>query len=147
MNPKQPVMGGRRGDDGFRLAYFGINLSEALEEAWDSAGADSDEPSDLNIVLAEFSRYDALALFCAGVFAPEKILGQQFAETAMCLDKTSSGRGEATFQSSAVDPALDSDMSLGFELQVALMRVSAVLVSQRPLDVDWVGVIPSMRLE
>jgi hypothetical protein len=41
----------------------------------------------------------------------------------------------------AVDPALDRDMRLGFQLQIALARICAVVVFKRPLDIDWMGIV------
>jgi hypothetical protein len=53
-----------------------------------------------------------------------------------------SSDGEAGFQSPAVDPLLRSDVCMRFELQVAFSGVFAVVVLERPLDVDGVRVVP-----
>ena len=51
-------------------------------------------------------------------------------------------RGAAAPESTRVNPALDHDMGPGFELQVPLLRVTAIVVPERALDIDWVGIVP-----
>jgi len=41
-----------------------------------------------------------------------------------------------------VDPFLNGDMRLGFELKVSLFRIGAVVVPHRAFDVDGMGVMP-----
>ena len=58
-------------------------------------------------------------------------------EFAQALD-----RGAATPEAAGINPALDRDMGLGLELQVPLLGVTAIVVPERPLDIDRVGVVP-----
>ncbi len=52
------------------------------------------------------------------------------------------GRDRATFEPTAIDPLLDGDMRFRFELEIALLRVSAVVVLEGALDVDGVCIVP-----
>jgi hypothetical protein len=45
--------------------------------------------------------------------------------------------GEAIF----VDPLLDGDMSFGFDLEISLSGIEAVVIGQGAFDVDGVGVV------
>ena len=47
----------------------------------------------------------------------------------------------AAFEAARVDPVLDGDMRLGFELEVALFGVLAVVALERALDIDRVRVV------
>ncbi len=42
----------------------------------------------------------------------------------------------------AVDPALNGDVSLGLKLEAALMGIRAVVVLQRSFDIDRVRIVP-----
>ena len=48
----------------------------------------------------------------------------------------------AAAQPAVVDPSLHGDMGPGLELQIALARIGAVVVPERPLDIDGVRVMP-----
>lgn len=54
-------------------------------------------------------------------------------------------RNGAAPQAPFVDPALNGDMGLRLQLEIALLRIGAVIVPQRPFDIDWVGVVASIR--
>ena len=41
-----------------------------------------------------------------------------------------------------IDPLLDCYMGTGFELEVALLRIVAEVVPERPLDIDRMGIMP-----
>ena len=45
-------------------------------------------------------------------------------------------------ESAAVDPFLDGDVRFGFELEVALFGVVAVIALEGALDIDRVRVVP-----
>jgi hypothetical protein len=48
----------------------------------------------------------------------------------------------AMVESAAVDPLLNSDMCLGFELKIPLLAIIAIVVPQCPFDIDRMGVVP-----
>ena len=50
------------------------------------------------------------------------------------------GHGAAR-QSAAINPALDRNVRLGFQLEIARVRIRAVVVLHRPLDVDRMCVV------
>ena len=47
-----------------------------------------------------------------------------------------------TIEVAVVDPLLDGNMGLSFELQVSLMRVGAKVVPECPFDIDRMGLVP-----
>jgi hypothetical protein len=50
--------------------------------------------------------------------------------------------GYATvFQSTGIDPSLNGDMRLRFELKISLARVAAIVVVECPLDVDGMRIV------
>jgi hypothetical protein len=51
-------------------------------------------------------------------------------------------RESAGIEGVAVDPLLDFDVRLGFDLEVALLRVLAAVVFDGALDIDGVRVVP-----
>ena len=52
-------------------------------------------------------------------------------------------RGDsATLEAAAVDPSLDRDVCFSFELEVAFLRVLAVVVPESALDIDGMRVMP-----
>jgi hypothetical protein len=67
-----------RGGRDYRVspADLSIDILKALKEARQSAGADSDVLSDLNVTMSQFSGYHTNPLFCFGVFYPQKSLGE-----------------------------------------------------------------------
>jgi len=42
----------------------------------------------------------------------------------------------------SINPFLDCDMRLGFDLEVALVRVQAIVVLQSAVDIHWMRVVP-----
>jgi len=76
-----------------------------------------------------------------GVFDPEEILGQQLAETPVNLSNALSRDGGVAFKSAGINPLLHGDVRLGFQLQVALALVLAVVVPKRPLDVHGMYIV------
>src|ERR1700721_2396523 len=71
---------------------------------------------------------------CVGFFDPEHVVRQMFAKAAMNVADAFSGYGAAA-KIPFVDPALHGDVCFGFELQVAFLRVGAVVVFKGSLDV------------
>ena len=93
-----------------------------------------------DIPVPQLSRNHSEALAAVGVLHPQKILRQPLAEAAMNFPDRIL-RYCAPRHASRIDPFLNRDMRFGFELQVALARVVAVIVLQRPLDIDRVRVV------
>jgi hypothetical protein len=133
-------MGCGRCQDGLRLAEAAINLLKALQEARHRRSADSDVVADGNVALAQFAGNDLHAFVCCRVFDPEQVPRQRCAEAAVDLADRACGDG-ASVQAAGIDPLLDGDMRLRFELEVALFGVAAIVAFQRTLDIDWVRVV------
>jgi hypothetical protein len=57
------------------------------------------------------------------------------------LPNTLSAGSPAIFQAALVNPALNLDVRLGFQLKITFMCVSTVVVLERPLDVHRVSVM------
>jgi hypothetical protein len=51
------------------------------------------------------------------------------------------GRHSPATEIPGVDPLLDGDMRLGFQLQIALPGVAAIVILQRPLNIDRVRIM------
>jgi hypothetical protein len=88
-----------------------------------------------------FPGQHAQALFGDRVLHPKEIVGEQLAEAAMDFADAGGGDGAAVGQRSAIDPLLNGDVGFGFQLQVALAGVLAVVVSERAFDIDGMGVV------
>ncbi len=98
-------------------------------------------PADRDIAVTQFAGDDFYLLLGCRVLDPQQIVGQQFAEAPMNLADGVRGDG-AAFEAAVVDPVLDRDVRLGFELEIALFGVLAVVVLERALDIDRVRVVP-----
>jgi len=96
--------------------------------------------ADPDVAAANLSRDHAEALAALRLFHPQERLGQPLAEPSMDLTEPLGG-GPTPLQSALVDPLLDRDVRSGLELQVPLDRVGAVVVVDRSLDVDGVGIV------
>ena len=142
MYPKQAVVGGSRGDDGLGLADISVNLREAFEEAGHGAPTDGDMTSNLDIAMAKLAGHQSYSFFRLGFFDPEKILGKQLAKAPMNLADALGLDGQATFEAAAVNPLLDRDVRLRFELEVAFTSILIVVVFKRPLNIYGVRVMP-----
>ena len=141
VNPQQAVMRGGRGQYGVGPADAAIDLLEAREEPRHGAGADGDVTTDAHVATAQFSRHDPQALAGVWIFDPQHLLGQQFAKAAVDVAQAL-GRDRAPAQISFIDPPLHRDMRFGLKLQIALLGVGAVVVLERTLDIDGMGVVP-----
>src|SRR5579859_4518510 len=128
MHPQQPVMGRSAGYQRLRLAQMPVHFLKALQEPWYRAGTDGDKLAHFYIAVAQLAGHKAEPLFGGGIFDPEEIFGQQLAKAAMDLGNALRREGVPAFEPAAVDPLLDNDMSPGFHLQVALVRVVAEVV-------------------
>ena len=117
----------RRREDGFGFAEAAIDLLKALQEARYGGRADRDVISDLDITIAQFAWDHLDAFLRRRIFDPQQIVGQQFAEATVGLTDGIRCEG-AAFEAAAVDPLLDRDVRFGFELEVALLRILAVVV-------------------
>ena len=76
----------------------------------------------------------------SGSVDPEQLIGQQLAKAAVDF-ADGVRRDGAPFQAALVDPSLDGDMGFGLELEIALLRIVAVIVLERALDIDRVSVV------
>ena len=133
------MRGGGR-DDGVGLAELAVDFFEAFQESGQCRGADRDVPSHRDIAVAQCAGDDLDLFFCSRVLDPEQIVGQRLAEAAVDV-RDCVGSDAAAFEASGVDPALDVDMRFGFQLEVALFGVLAVVALEGALDVDRVGVV------
>src|SRR5580704_16142638 len=98
-----------------------VDFFEFCKKAWDRAWADGNMPGDADIAASQFARHDAKALMRVGLLHPQHVIGQFFAEAPMHFANAVRGDGLAA-EVAGVDPALDGDMGLGFELEVAFFR-------------------------
>ena len=140
VNPQQAVMRRRRREDRVGPAEAAIDFLEALQEAGQGAGADRRDAADLDIAAAQFARHHRDLLFRLRVFDEEQIVREKFAETAVGFADAVGGDG-AVLEPALVDPALDGDMGVGLKLEVALLRVAAIVVFEGALDIDRVRIV------
>jgi len=127
--------------NGLGLAEAAVDLFKPPQEARHGAGADGDVVADRNVAVAKLSGNHPDFLLGGRVLDPQEFGGQALAEAAVNFADGVRGDG-ATLEAAVVDPLLDCDMRPGFELEVALLGILAVLAAQGALDVDWVGVVP-----
>ncbi len=97
-------------------------------------------PAYFHIAPAQLARRHLDALASIGIFDPQQFVGQLVAKAAMHL-ADADPRGCPTSQPSTIDPSLDLDMRLGFELQVSFAKVRAVIVLQGAFDIDRMGIV------
>ena len=94
-----------------------------------------------NVTIPQLTPYKADALIDNRFFDPEKILGQQLAKTMVDFTYPFGLDGVAPSQATCIDPSLNRDMRLGFELEVALAGILAVVVFECPFDVHRMRVM------
>ena len=82
-----------------------------------------------------------MRLAALGIGDGEQFFRQQFAEAAMDFADAVMGDG-ASVEVTVINPFLDGDVGLGFELEVPLAFILAVVVLQGAFDVDRVCVVP-----
>jgi hypothetical protein len=119
-----------------------VHLLKARQEARQGSGTDSHMASHLDVAPSQFTGHDTKPFFRRRLFHPQKIVGQQIAKAAVDFAEAVRRECTATFEATAVDPFLDDDVSLGFELQISLASILAVIVLEGPLDIDGVRIVP-----
>jgi hypothetical protein len=121
-------------------AEAAIGGFEALKEARQRTRADGGMRADFHMAAPDRAGDNAQALARVGLGNPEQIVRQQFAKPPVNLaDPLLCGC--PSLQAARVDPFLDGDVGFRLELQIALVRIDAVIVPERPLDVDRMGVV------
>jgi hypothetical protein len=141
MHPQQPMVRGGYRNDRFRLAGAAVDLCKPLHESGQGSWRDRHMPSDLDIPGASFAGHHAQPFLGERVLHPKEMVGQQLTEAAMDFADASECDGAPVGQRAAIDPLLNGDVGFGFQLQVALAGVLAVVVLERAFDVDGVGVV------
>lgn len=140
VNPRQPVMRSRRRQDDLGLAQPAVLLFEPLQKARNRRWTDRYEVANCDVAGAPLAGNDLHTLMCCGIFNPKHVLRQGCAEASVNLTERFSSRG-ATPKRSIIDPLLDTDMRLRFQLEIALFRFPAVVALQRALDIDRVRIM------
>ncbi|MCY4316875.1 MAG: hypothetical protein OXC66_12285 [Roseovarius sp.] len=141
VHPEKPVMGTGRSKDRLDPAGKAVGLVHPFEKTRQRARADGNVPPDFDMARAQLAGRNGNFFARLRVLDKEKLWRQEIAEAAVNLDDRR-GRGRRFRHAVFVDPFLDSDMRLGFELKVPLLRIGAVVVAHRALDVDGMGVVP-----
>ena len=97
-------------------------------------------PAHLHVALAQVAGNDPEAFLRARSFDPKQFIGEAFAESPVDFREPAGRRG-ATLEPAGVNPLLDCDMGFGFELEIALFGLGAVVALQCTLDIDGVCVV------
>lgn len=140
VDPEQAVVDGCGGEDGFRFAGLAVDLGEALQKTGDGAGADGDVVADADVAVAKLTGNNGDAFLRRGVFGPEQIRGEEFAEATVDFADSFLRCGLLGGECAGVDPLLDGDVGGCFALEIALVGVGAEVVVEGAFDVDGVGV-------
>ena len=140
VNPEKSVMSGRDGEDAVHLAEPAIGGFEALKEAGQCAGAHRNMPADYHVAITQRTWDHPASLPRFRVLCPEQFFGQQRAEAAMNFSEAVDRRGAAG-QAALIDPFLDRDMGLGFNPEVPLLGIGAVILLQCSLDIDRMCIV------
>src|SRR3546814_7925408 len=96
---------------------------------------------DLHVRHAQRTGNHSPAFLRLWVDHPKQIIRQPFAEAAMQLTQPLDGCG-AAIESAFIDPCLHGNVSFGFELEVTLLGIAAVVALEGPLDIDRMGIVP-----
>ncbi len=120
-------MRGRGCENRVGLSKISVNLFEPFQKARQSPRADRDMLAYFHVPPAPLARrhFDALAI--SGIFNQQQFVGQLLPKAAMDLADTEP-LGCPTAQPPAINPSLNLDTRLGFELQVSFAGVRAVIV-------------------
>jgi hypothetical protein len=129
MYPQKAMVGGGDREHRICLSQIAVNLCKAFQEASHSTRADSDVIADANVSLAQLAGDDLLAFLGRRIFHPEKIFRKQRAEPPMNFTNSLGAERPDSFEAAFIDPLLDSDMGLRFELQIPFTPVLAVIAS------------------
>src|ERR1039458_4887578 len=135
------MVDGRGGDNGFGLADIPVNLLKALHEAGNGARTDGDMLADLYVAPTQFAGRQSDLSAAGRVLDPQEILGEQLAKAPVNLTDPRGFDGKPALERPAINPPLHCDVRLGFQLQVALTGILTVVVLDRPLDVDRMGIV------
>src|ERR1700730_1146994 len=119
MYPREAVMRGRGGKDRLGLTEPAVRLLEPCEKARNGRRADGDMAANPDIGLAQLARNNLHTLVCVRVFDPEHVFRQQFAEASVNLANGVRRDGSPLY-AAFVDPLLNRNVSLSFELEIAL---------------------------
>src|ERR1700722_4169190 len=141
MYPQHAMVDCRSGDDRLGLAEGPVYLLEAIEEAGQGTRAGGDVGPDLHVAPSQFAGDDTEPFFANRVIYPKQILGQQFTKAPVNLADSLRLDSKAALEAAAIYPFLHGDVRLGFKLQIALAGILAVIVPERALDIDGVGVV------
>jgi hypothetical protein len=87
------------------------------------------------------ARNDPHACLGLGLGDPKELIRKPLAEPLAQLAQPGDRKG-TIIEPARVDPCLHGDMRLCFELEVAFLRIAAVVALERALDVDRMGVVP-----
>ncbi len=83
--------------------------------------------SYLNVTDTKFTGHNSYAFFCRRIFYPQQIIRQQSAKPPVNLTDALARKRPST-KTSFINPFLELDVCLGFELKVALMPIFAVII-------------------
>jgi len=125
-------MRGGSAKDRLGLAEPAVHLRESCEKARNGRRADGDIIANPDISLAQLARNNLHTLVCVRVFDPEQVFRQMLAEAPVNLANGVHRDGAAPY-TAFVDPLLNRNVSLSFELEIALLGVAAVVALQRAL--------------
>ena len=133
-------MGCRHGQNGIQCAQSPVGDFETFQESGQRAGADRHMPTDLHVACSQRARDYGYGLPGSRRGQLEEAVGQRLAEPSVNLADSPHSQSVPA-QPSSVDPGLNGDMGLRFDLQVAALRVRVELASERPFDVDWMRTV------
>src|SRR5262245_38547020 len=91
--------------------------------------------TNFDVMVSPFARHNRPSLASLWVLYPTKLLWEKVGEATVDCSDTCSGHLIAT-KSALVDPALDFDMSFGFQLQIPPFLVVAEIIIQCALNID-----------
>src|SRR6516165_3743430 len=131
---------GRRCQD--RIGFIGgtVHFREASEKTRYRASAHRKLQAPENISLSCFSAHDPEAFFLFGILDPHKVLGQKPAKASVYLEDAV-GACNTPMQAASIDALLNGDVRFCFQLKVALVAILTVIILQRSLNIEGVGVV------
>ena len=97
-------------------------------------------PANPNGALTKVAGDYLVAFLRVGIFQPEQVFRELFAKAPMQFDEPTERCGTA-LDSTLVYPLLHRDMRLRLELEVAPLRIAAVIALQGALDIDRMGIV------
>ena len=97
-------------------------------------------PANPNRALTQAAGDHLVPFLRVGIFHPEQVSRELFAKAPMQFDEPTERRGTA-LGPTLVNPFLHRDMRLRLELEVAPLRIAAVIALQGALDIDRMGIV------